>query len=85
MALARSFSNWLFLAAGAALVFVALAANNGAGAQQARAAINGWSLCNETSYVLEAATGRPDGRSIQVQGWTRLRPGECRLAVGAGR
>ena len=33
--------------------------------------------------MLEAATGRPDGRSIQVQGWTRLRPGECRVAVGA--
>jgi len=33
--------------------------------------------------VLEAATGRPDGRAIVVQGWTRLRPGECRIAVNA--
>jgi uncharacterized membrane protein len=40
-------------------------------------------VCNETSFVLEAATGRPDGRAILVQGWTRLRPGECRAAVGA--
>lgn len=44
---------------------------------------NGWQVCNETSFVLEAATGRPDGRSIVVQGWTRLRPGECRVAVNA--
>ncbi len=44
---------------------------------------NGWQICNETSFVLEAATGRPDGRAIVVQGWTRLRPGECRLAVSA--
>ncbi len=49
--------------------------------QQQRA--DGWQICNETSFVLEAATGRPDGRAILVQGWTRLRPGECRVAVGA--
>jgi uncharacterized membrane protein len=44
---------------------------------------SGWQICNETTFVLEAATGRPDGRAILVQGWTRLRPGECRLAVAA--
>jgi uncharacterized membrane protein len=44
---------------------------------------NGWQICNETSFVLEAATARPDGRAILVQGWTRLRPGECRTAVNA--
>ena len=81
MALARSFNNWLL--AGLGLVLVLVLFNAGAGAQQARAPVNGWSVCNETSYVLEAATGRPDGRAIVVQGWTRLRPGECRLAVGA--
>jgi uncharacterized membrane protein len=58
--------------------FVALAER--AGAQQRQ---SGWFVCNETSFVLEAATGRPDGRAILVQGWTRLRPGECRAAVGA--
>lgn len=44
----------------------------------------GWQLCNETSFVLEAATGRPDGTSsVVVEGWTRLRPGECRTAIPA--
>jgi uncharacterized membrane protein len=41
----------------------------------------GWQLCNQTSFVLEAATGRPEGKSVVVQGWTRLRPGECRVAI----
>ncbi len=52
-------------------------------AQQRRGTPQGWSLCNDTSYVLEAATGRPDGRAILVQGWVRLRPGECQVAVAA--
>ncbi len=83
MAQARSFNKAIvfavmFCAAAAAL----LAFANRAGAQQERQA-NGWQICNETSYVLEAATGRPDGRAIVVQGWTRLRPGECRIAVPA--
>lgn len=61
-------------------VFAALSAfASHAAAQQT----NGWQICNETSYVLEAATARPDGQAILVQGWTRLRPGECRLAVRA--
>ena len=71
----------------AALACVAFAAvialAGGADAQQQRRNSNGWQVCNETSYVLEAAAGRPDGRAIVVQGWTRLRPGECRIAVNA--
>jgi len=78
MAPARSFIKAGAFAAVAALA--ALFALNRAEAQQQA---NGWQVCNETSYVLEAATGRPDGRAILVQGWTRLRPGECRTAVGA--
>lgn len=42
---------------------------------------NGWQLCNQTSFVLEAATGRPEGDEVIVQGWTRLRPGQCRIAI----
>ncbi|MGE0829182.1 MAG: DUF1036 domain-containing protein [Hyphomonadaceae bacterium] len=60
-----------------------LAAPSSSDAQQSRRTANGWTLCNETSYVLEAATARPDGRAVLVQGWVRLRPGECRLAVAA--
>jgi uncharacterized membrane protein len=82
MARARSFISAGALAALCCFVLAALVLLGGrAHAQQQQA--NGWQVCNETSFVLEAATGRPDGRAILVQGWTRLRPGECRIAVGA--
>jgi uncharacterized membrane protein len=87
MALARSFIRPGVFAAFVCAALAALFVFAGhAGAQQQRQTqrqANGWQICNETSYVLEAATGRPDGRAIVVQGWTRLRPGECRLAVGS--
>jgi len=87
MAPARSFIKAGLAAAVVCAAIAALVASGGrAEAQQQQRQqrqVNGWQVCNETSFVLEAATGRPDGRSIQVQGWTRLRPGECRLAVGA--
>jgi uncharacterized membrane protein len=79
MAPARSFTKLGAFAAACAAI-AALFLLNRAEAQQQQ---NGWQVCNETSFVLEAATGRPDGRAILVQGWTRLRPGECRAAVGA--
>lgn len=81
MALARSFSK--LGVAGAIAVAALLALTAFAGAALAQQRNNGWQICNETSFVLEAATARPDGRAILVQGWTRLRPGECRLAVSA--
>lgn len=43
----------------------------------------GWRLCNRTSYIVEAATGRPDGLDVIVEGWKRLRPGDCELAAPA--
>jgi uncharacterized membrane protein len=67
------------LACAALVAAIALASRADA---QTRAA-SGWQVCNETSFMLEAVTGRPDGRAIVVQGWTRLRPGECRIAVAA--
>jgi uncharacterized membrane protein len=84
MALARLFTRSGALAA-IASVAAALMLAGSAGAQQqpGQRPVGGWQICNETSFVLEAATGRPDGRAIVVQGWTRLRPGECRLAVSA--
>jgi len=42
---------------------------------------DGWQLCNRTSYVVEAATGRPDGEDVIVEGWTRIRPGHCEIAL----
>lgn len=80
MAPARSFIKLGALAAAAWAAIAALFVLGRAEAQQQQ---NGWQVCNETGYVLEAATGRPDGRAIVVQGWTRLRPGECKTAVGA--
>lgn len=84
MALARSFIK---LAAALALGLMSVAVSAAPAAAQQRQERqqrqNGWQICNETSFVLEAATARPDGRSIQVQGWTRLRPGECRLALSS--
>jgi uncharacterized membrane protein len=41
----------------------------------------GWELCNQTSFVLEAATGRPEGKGVVVEGWRRIRPGECIIAI----
>lgn len=82
MAPARSFIRVGAYAAAACAAIAALFVLNSAEAQQQQQQQqNGWQVCNETSYVLEAATGRPDGRAILVQGWTRLRPGECRAAV----
>lgn len=41
----------------------------------------GWRLCNQTSYVIEAAVARPEGQGIIVEGWTKLRPGACDYAI----
>jgi uncharacterized membrane protein len=35
-------------------------------------------ICNETSFIVEAALGwATPQRDIAVEGWTRIRPGEC--------
>ena len=38
-------------------------------------------LCNRTSYILYAATSQVSGANSQTQGWTRLAPGDCALAL----
>ena len=80
MALARLFTNRLAQSALACAALLALAMFGvRAHAQQS----SGWQVCNETSYVLEASAAKPDGRAVLVQGWTHLRPGECRVAITA--
>jgi len=38
-------------------------------------------LCNRTSYVLYAATVSASASDALVQGWTRVVPGECNIAL----
>lgn len=76
MALARWFAKGFLKLL--ALVAVGAAAVSVPSSAQGK---TGWELCNQTSYVIEAATGRPDGEEVIVEGWTRLRPGQCRTAI----
>jgi uncharacterized membrane protein len=66
----------------ASVVLLALAFGAPA-SSQSQSGSSGWDLCNQTSFVLEAATGRPENQSVIVEGWTRIRPGECRAALDA--
>lgn len=68
------------LAAGAAVLSLG---GGEAEAQPRQTRVNGWQVCNQTSFILEAAHGQPVGNKIRVQGWTRLRPGDCRRIVNA--
>ncbi len=43
----------------------------------------GWELCNQTSYIIEAATARYEDPGSVVDGWLRLRPGTCEVALPA--
>lgn len=76
MALARWFARGFLGLAAIAAVLGALAVPT-----SAQSSANGWQLCNKTSYVIEAATGRPDGNDVIVEGWLRIRPGDCEIAV----
>jgi uncharacterized membrane protein len=75
MALVRSFRNALAVLA-AAVFFPGIAA-----AAQESGARDGWKLCNKTSFIIEAAFGVPEEKDITVEGWLKLRPGECKVAV----
>jgi uncharacterized membrane protein len=67
----------LFVRALAALVAVS-GVTFAAAAQEGT---SGWTLCNRTSYIIEAATGRPEDDGITVSGWVKLQPGACKTAV----
>lgn len=49
----------------------------------AQSAPSGWSVCNQSSYIVEVAHGRPSGKTVLVRGWIRMRPGECWTAAAA--
>lgn len=74
MALAHLFRSFVF----GLLVLSALPVPS-ASAQQG----NGWSVCNETSYIIQVVTGRPEGGGTVVQGWTKVRPGACETVLAS--
>ncbi|MEM7493106.1 MAG: DUF1036 domain-containing protein [Pseudomonadota bacterium] len=39
----------------------------------------GWTVCNETSFIIETATAHFEGTGTVVNGWTRIRPGACEV------
>ena len=41
------------------------------------AAVQAADLCNQTSFVIELAAGWPVENGVALEGWTRIRPGEC--------
>lgn len=47
----------------------------------AQARPQGWTICNETSFIIEAATGHYEGQGVVVEGWARLRPGACETVL----
>lgn len=75
----RRFVSGLF--AGAALAVSLPGVAVGQGDDGLPPSPGGWQLCNQTSYVIEAATGRFEGQGVTVEGWTRLRPGSCEVAL----
>ena len=40
-----------------------------------------YSLCNKTSYTLNAAIGYVDGDRLATRGWWRLRSGQCKIVL----
>jgi uncharacterized membrane protein len=79
MAQVRLFSRSIF--AGLGLWLLAGLTGLGSGPAEAQARQQGWTLCNRTSYVIEAAVARYEGQGVVVDGWKRLRPGACELAL----
>lgn len=69
----------LFLKAAALVVATLTALSLPAHAQ----AESGWELCNRTSYIIEAAVGHAEGTGVSVDGWTKLPPGTCKIALPA--
>ena len=85
MALAHSFIRSLAIGLGAAAF-----ALGGAYTAQAQEATPepGWQVCNETSFILRAASAYSQAGKTTAQGWLMFYPGECTMIdapVGAPR
>lgn len=50
---------------------------------RAEAQDQGWSICNRTSYIINAAIAHTEGQAMLVEGWTKIRPGTCEVAMAA--
>lgn len=64
-----------FASRGAALALGCLGVgiSPGAGAE--------WRVCNQSSFILEAAVGHEESGELWSEGWMRMRPGECTVAI----
>lgn len=70
-------AGWRKWAAALALMIAGLASSAPA------AFADGEALCNQTSFILYAAIAFPGDGEMISEGWTRLRPGECRTVLPA--
>ncbi|WP_417490996.1 DUF1036 domain-containing protein [Maricaulis sp.] len=48
----------------------------------ATAPARAYDVCNQTSYIVHVATGWPVAGGVAIQGWMRMRPGECSEVAG---
>lgn len=83
MAPARLFSSIFSRSVAALAAFVSLSLAGAGPATAQGAGEKGWELCNKTSYVIEASVARYEGNGVVVEGWERLRPGSCELALAS--
>ncbi len=80
MVQARLFADGLAARISFLMLGLMVAASVLSGAAQAQAE-RGWNVCNRTSFIQEAAVARPEGRGIVVNGWTKIKPGDCETVL----
>jgi uncharacterized membrane protein len=62
-------------------IFCLLFAGLSLGALSLPAYSAGQEVCNETSFIIYSAIAFPEQGSLISEGWSRLRPGECRTVL----
>lgn len=83
MAQARSSPRLGAILAGLSLLLSLTWAGLAMAQSRPQSAPSGWAICNQSSYIVEVAHGRPSGKNVLVRGWIRMRPGECWTAAAA--